>query len=54
MRNGSSESLNGRRAAPPEDDPARTAVTISNIRNRLRRLLGHAGDVDPIPCVMRA
>lgn len=36
-----------------QDEAARVAVTISNIRARLRRMFGLAADVDPIPCVVR-
>ena len=40
-------------AASVQDEQNRVAVTISNIRNRLRRLLRLREDVDPIPCVHR-
>lgn len=36
-----------------QDEAARVAVTISNLRARLRRILGLGDDIDPIPCVSR-
>lgn len=36
-----------------QNEQDRVAVTISNIRARLRRMLGLAEDVDPLPCVQR-